>query len=181
VDIWKAVELTAGHPGQLVLRPGVGAGGHCLPEDARYLAWAVRKAAGVAGLVETACAINASQPEHVTDRILAGIRARGIKPTGARLVACGVTYKPNVADTRNSCALDVVARLRQRGADIRVVDPLIDGEGSTRRLTLRLVTEADAVVVLVDHAELNKTLLTHAAYVFDACDALPRAVNVEKL
>ncbi|MBW0275318.1 hypothetical protein ATM97_29010 [Nocardia sp. MH4] len=183
-DVRQALALAETKPfGFMRFHPGVGAGGHCLPVDTRYLSWQIRTLSGTpAVLIETASRINDSMPTYVADRIVSGLDRRGVAIESARIVAVGVTYKRDVADLRESCALEVIRALRRYGAEVVIVDPTIpEGLQVLPRVTADIVNTASGVAVLVGHTGLDLKLISTANYVFDACGALPTAPNIEHL
>ncbi|MBF6354789.1 nucleotide sugar dehydrogenase [Nocardia higoensis] len=183
-SIWDALDLAATKPyGYMRFHPSVGAGGHCLPADTRYLAWSIREASGTpAALVETASRINDAMPAYVADRIITGLTRRNHIREHARIVVVGATYKPDVPDVRDSCALKVVEELRRCGFDVLVVDPLVSGLPTVLPdMTVQMVARASVVAVLVAHRVLDYALIASADYVFDACCAMPSAANIERL
>ncbi|MET8428705.1 nucleotide sugar dehydrogenase [Nocardia sp. NPDC004860] len=185
VSVWAALQLAATKPyGYMPFHPGAGAGGHCLPSDTAYLAWCLRTQGHPSPLIETAARVNRNQPGYVAQRIMAGLirRFHTLTPDRARIVLLGATYKPDVADVRDSCALKVSTELRRTGAEVIVVDPLAtDVNGVLAELTLALVAQASAVAVLVAHHGLDYDLIRRARYVFDACGVLEPGPNIEQL
>ncbi|MEC3915528.1 nucleotide sugar dehydrogenase [Nocardia sp. CDC160] len=186
VSIWDVLDLAATKPyGYMSFLPSAGAGGHCLPSDTTYLAWSLRTAAQPSTLIDTAIDINRSQPVYVAGRVVAGMLRRNHTTTHhhtPHVVIVGATYKPDIADSRDSAALKVAHNLRQQGVDVAVVDPmLVDTADVLPELTVELVTRATAVVLLVAHEGLDYDLISSARYVFDACGALPPANNIERL
>lgn len=183
-NIWDALRLAATKPyGYMDFHPSVGAGGHCLPADTRYLAWAIREASGTpALLVETASRINDTMPSYVAGRIVTGVARRNHLIGQPRIVVVGATYKADIPDLRESSALKVVDELRRLGADVIVVDPLVSEIPTVLpELTVEMVARASVVAVLVAHRAFDYGLIRSASYVFDACCALPPAANVERL
>ena len=69
----------------------------------------------------------------------------------------GVTYKADVADSRESPALDVIHLLREKGAVVEYNDPYLSGievEGVLMEsvdLSQDAVSSADCVVITTDH------------------------------
>jgi UDP-N-acetyl-D-mannosaminuronic acid dehydrogenase len=142
IDVWGAIQLANRHPRVDILRPGPGVGGHCIAVDPWFV---VQEAESLTPLIATARGINDHMPEHVADAIL-----RDLRDTPDPVVAAlGIAYKANVADTRESPGLRVVASLRAHGVAVREHDPLVF---PTRSLH-DAVGGADCVVLLVDHAE----------------------------
>jgi UDP-N-acetyl-D-glucosamine dehydrogenase len=93
------------------------------------------------------------------------------------VLTVGVTYKPDVADLRESAALRVLELLLQRGYDVRYHDPLVPRVAVGGRVLesqpLATVAEVDAVVLLTPHSALDYALLMdRAPLVLDATNAL---------
>ncbi len=183
VDIWEVVDAAATKPfGFMKFTPGPGVGGHCLPVDPSYLSWAVENRLGKTfRFVELANDINSHMPDYVIRRLEAGLAARGPNSPaidGADVVLVGMAYKPNTGDARESPAVDVAARLIDLGANVRVVDTHVAAErlpeGSVEiDLTVDALEEAEAVIVLVDHDDIDLNLIErHARYVLDCRDVV---------
>jgi UDP-N-acetyl-D-glucosamine dehydrogenase len=72
-----------------------------------------------------------------------------------------VAFKPNVRDARNSPAADIMAGLRDRGADVSYHDPHVarfrDSDGATHEsLDIDdLLEVSDAVVVVTPHRAID--------------------------
>ncbi len=104
--------------------PGPGAGGHCIPVDPVYLAHQAKKNGTQLGLIEEAYSINERMPLYIT-RMISYAIARYTKVLKvARILILGVTYKPNVADLRESKALDIMNLLIASGAEVSYCDPV---------------------------------------------------------
>jgi UDP-N-acetyl-D-glucosamine dehydrogenase len=146
--------------------------------DPLYLSWRLTERGQPARFIELADSVNRSMPGHVVERALA-VLARGDKSaTGARVLVYGVTYKRGVPDTRESPAFAVIRGLRGHGAHVFYMDPLVrsfvvDGAESPAVDTDEPFSDYDLVVVLTDHAELDRVrLLREAPAILDTRDAL---------
>ena len=58
--------------------------------------------------------INAQMPTYVATRVVEALNEHGKSIKGARILALGVTYKPDVGDIRESAAIEVLAQLQRR-------------------------------------------------------------------
>ncbi|MGN6245047.1 MAG: nucleotide sugar dehydrogenase [Motilibacteraceae bacterium] len=181
IDVWEVIRAAATKPfGFMPFYPGPGVGGHCIPLDPTYLAWQSRRDTGRPfRLVETAQDINASMPEHVTARVVSVLNDNGIALRGAKVLALGVTYKPDVGDLRESAAIEVIAKLVRKGAQVAFHDPFVDridehGVVLDRtELTDEALGGADIVVVLTPHSSYEfDRVVAGASLVFDARNAI---------
>ena len=136
-DVWEVIDAAATKPyGFLAHYPGPGLGGHCIPVDPYYLVWKLRTLDFPARFIELAGEVNRSMPAFVVNRVASALERRGQTLRGARVLVLGVTYKRDVADVRESPALDVLALLIERGAAAAYHDPFVP------RLTLPIRTPA---------------------------------------
>ena len=162
LDVWEVIDAAATKPfGFMRFTPGPGVGGHCIPVDPYYLAWRAREFDFVDRFVELAGDINLAMPRHVVDLVAEALNDRGMALRGARVGVLGVAFKPNVRDARNSPAAEIMAGLRDRGAEVGYHDPHVptfrDAEGTTHASTAldELITASDAVVVVTPHRAID--------------------------
>ncbi|MFC5144782.1 nucleotide sugar dehydrogenase [Streptomyces aureoversilis] len=193
IDVWGAIDLAATKPfGFQRFTPGPGVGGHCLPIDPSYLSWRVERTLGQSfRFVELARDINGHMPDYVVKRLTEGLNTRGRAVNGSRVLLLGLAYKANTSDARESPSARVAERLLRLGARVRAADPKVaapgleDGEEPQDVVRVEVTEEelraADAVVLLVDHAEFDyDAVLRHARYVLD-CRRRLRGPTVEVL
>ncbi len=191
VDVWEMIEAAATKPfGYMPFYPGPGVGGHCIPIDPGYLSYRVRELGRHARFVELAEAINEQMPDHVVSRVADALNDQGKPLRGARILVLGAAYKRDVADTRESPALKVIAKLRQKGALVRYHDPLVpevNGTGEVLHsvpLTPQEMEESDCAVVITDHSSLpHRELVRRCRLIVDTRNALRRyrGANVVRL
>ncbi len=161
IDIWEVVDAADTKPfGFQAFYPGPGVGGHCIPLDPQFLAWRAREAKFATRFIDLAEQVNTRMPAYNADRVAELLNAQGRPVWGTRILGVGVAYKPNVSDDRESPAWDVLAELARRGADIGVLDPLVDPERVAER-GYRPVNGSGSVsdhalaVLLTDHDDLD--------------------------
>ena len=104
--------------------PGFGVGGYCLTKDSLLAQWSSTKLFGksvILNITLNALKINYFMPLHTLKLIseLAG------ELRGKTILVCGVSYLPEVADTRNSPTEILVDELMKLGAGIIVHDPYL--------------------------------------------------------
>lgn len=163
IDIWEVIRGAATKPfGFQKFLPGPGVGGHCIPIDPNYLSHQVRTKLGYQfRFVELAQEINQSMPAYVVLRLQDLLNDRGLPLRGSTVLLLGVTYKPNIADQRESPAIPLAGLLRAKGAVVSFHDPHVTtwhAGGSTYDRVGDLesaVAAADAVVLLQQHSEYD--------------------------
>jgi UDP-N-acetyl-D-glucosamine dehydrogenase len=162
LDVWEVIDGAATKPfGFMRFTPGPGVGGHCIPVDPYYLSWRAREFDFIDRFIELAGDINFAMPRHVVDLVGEALNDRGRALKGSRVGVIGVAFKPNVRDARNSPAADVIAGLRDRGAEVAYHDPHVpsfrDATGERLESTglEELIAASDVIVVVTAHAAVD--------------------------
>ena len=126
VDIWEVVEAAGTKPfGFESFHPGAGVGGHCIPVDPQYLSFRTRQIGQPVRFVELAQEINNSMPLYVCDRVAQFLNNLGMPIKDSKILVYGVAYKPDIGDTRESPASDIVDTLLDKGADVHYFDSYV--------------------------------------------------------
>jgi UDP-N-acetyl-D-glucosamine dehydrogenase len=124
LDVWEIIDAAASKPfGFMPFYPGPGLGGHCIPVDPFYLSWKARSNGFEARFIELAGQVNGYMPKHVIQKLADALNDREQSLKGSRILVLGVAYKPDVSDTRESPALEIIRLLRSRGAYVFYHDP----------------------------------------------------------
>ena len=124
LDVWEIIDAAASKPfGFMPFYPGPGLGGHCIPVDPFYLSWKARSNGFEARFIELAGQVNSYMPKHVVSKVVDALNDREQSIKGSRILIVGVAYKPDVSDTRESPALEIIRLLRDRGAHVHFHDP----------------------------------------------------------
>jgi UDP-N-acetyl-D-glucosamine dehydrogenase len=136
IDFWDVIGLASTKPfGFQAFWPGPGVGGHCIPIDPNYLSHRVQEKLGYPfRFVELAQEINATMPRYVVQRIQSLLNDEGRAVKGSTILLLGVTYKPNIADQRETPAQPLAEHLLQLGATVQYFDPYVEHwrvEGTT--------------------------------------------------
>lgn len=175
LDVWEVLDAANTKPfGIMPFYPGPGVGGHCIPIDPHYLEWKAREHNFTTRFIGLAGEINRRMPEFVRDKAWRTLNRLGKAPSRAKLLVIGAAYKKDLADWRESPAIDVMTLLHRDGATITYHDPYvptvtIDGRPLTSTdLTPRNVGEADLVIIATDHTNVDYDhLVEHANHVLD--------------
>jgi UDP-N-acetyl-D-glucosamine dehydrogenase len=180
IDVWEVIRAASTKPfGFMPFYPGPGLGGHCIPIDPIYLQWKARMNGFELKFIELADRINSAMPEFVVRRTMELLNDRGKVLRGSHVHVLGVTYKRDIADVRESPALEIMALLKKRGAEVSYSDPFVpsitigDQRLRAEALGADLLQEADLTMILTDHADFDYALVQQSALlIFDTRNAL---------
>jgi UDP-N-acetyl-D-glucosamine dehydrogenase len=185
INVWEVIDAAATKPfGFMKFTPGPGLGGHCIPIDPLYLSWKLRSLNYTARFIELASEVNTGMPRYVVSKIQDALNDIGKPLKGSQILILGAAYKPDVDDLRESPALDVMALLEEKGAQIAYHDPhipRIQHEGLVLDCVPDLqsaLASADCVVVITDHSAYDyDDILARATVVIDSRNALSGAAG----
>lgn len=167
IDLWDVINAAKTKPfGFQAFYPGPGVGGHCIPIDPNYLSYEVRKSLGYPfRFVELAQEINNSMPDYVISRIQEILNNNCKSVKGSKVLILGVTYKPDIADQRESPATPIGDKLVGLGADVSFHDPKVPAwKLLSGGLSLNVVEDLEAAVVAAD---IVVCLQNHHSYDLD--------------
>jgi UDP-N-acetyl-D-glucosamine dehydrogenase len=169
IDVWEVIDAAATKPfGFMAFYPGPGLGGHCIPVDPHYLSWKTKQAGFEPRFIELASHINHQMPLFVVDKVQAALNEHSKPVKKSRIHLAGVAYKRNISDLRESPALDILALLEKRGADVSYSDPFapelrLESRTLYSRPLLEAAAESDCVVIVTDHSNVDYAALVETA------------------
>lgn len=183
IDIWEVIAAASSKPfGFMPFYPGPGLGGHCIPIDPFYLAWKAKEVGQTARFIELAGEVNHAMPRYVVDKLVGALNARGRAVRGSRILVLGLAYKPDIADVRESPALELIELLGDLGAHVEYSDPHVPRTHRMRRYDLKLesvslspssVASYDALLLATHHRAFDYAMIAqHARLVVDTRNAL---------
>jgi UDP-N-acetyl-D-glucosamine dehydrogenase len=168
----EVIDAAATKPyGFMKFNPGPGVGGHCIPVDPSYLAHVANQVGVPATFIKRANEVNLAMPTYVVQRVLEGC---GGSIAGKSVVVVGVSYKSNVADTRETPAADVIDLLREQGATVTWHDEIV----GTWRGESSAPLSGDIAVLVTKHDDLDLKALAAIGYVFDCTGTIAGADGI---
>ena len=154
IDVNDVIKAASTKPyGFMPFYPSVGVGGHCIPVDPLYLAEAAREVGAPVRFIELADEINLGMPTYFVGRaseMLGGLKDK-------KVLVIGVSYKPNVADIRETPVEALISGLKKSGAVVSWHDDLVkswNGENS-----VALGSGFDLAILATPHDYLDLSLL----------------------
>ena len=189
IDLWDVIAAASTKPfGFQAFYPGPGVGGHCIPIDPNYLSHNVRARLGYPfRFVELAQEINSGMPGYVVRRAAELLNDVSKPLRGSTVLLLGVTYKPNIADQRESPAVPLAQQLISRGAVLQYHDPHVQDWRSVPEATrvedpTAAAREADLTILVQNHRQLDLPALVEAAAIFfDTRGVAPEGKKVVRL
>ena len=165
ISVNEVIDAASSKPyGFMKFNPSIGVGGHCIPVDPSYLAHIAKSIGIEPRFIELANEVNLQMPIEIVKRIKAD---NGGTLNGKQILVCGVAYKPNVADTRETPTAILIDELEKEAAKVSWHDPLVlNWRGSN---SVELSRENyDVTIVAVLHDSMDKSeIASTSKYLFD--------------
>jgi UDP-N-acetyl-D-glucosamine dehydrogenase len=185
IDVWEVIQAASTKPfGFMPFYPGPGLGGHCIPIDPFYLTWKAREHGRVTRFIELAGEINRGMPAWVVEKTAEALNEDSKSVKGSNVLVIGLAYKPNVDDTRETPAAEIIELLAHRGAHVSYHDPLVPQFPEMRAYQFAMssvplneatLRGADCVLIVTDHQATDwDQIATHAGLVVDTRNAMAR-------
>jgi UDP-N-acetyl-D-glucosamine dehydrogenase len=168
ISVYETLDAANTKPyGFMKFTPSAGVGGHCIPVDPSYLAAVAEEHGAPATFIRRANEVNLEMSKYVVDRVQAD---NGGTLVGKSVLVVGVSYKPNVADVRETAAELVIEHLRSRGALVSWHDDVV---GIWKGTSSAPLSGADIAVVVTMHDSVRADdVVASAPYVFDTTGKL---------
>jgi UDP-N-acetyl-D-glucosamine dehydrogenase len=124
VNVKEIIDAAATKPfGFLPHYPGAGAGGHCIPKDPRFLLESAKKQGIRFDTIEHALKINEQMPKYIANAIEKKLKIEGLKKS---VLICGLSYKANVEDMRDSPSFKIISELKNKEIQVFGYDPFFN-------------------------------------------------------
>src|ERR687895_1307227 len=158
IDVWEVVEAAATKPfGFMSFQPGPGLGGHCIPIDPFYLTWKAREFDFYTEFIDLAGKVNANMPYYCRSLVSQALnhgRQRSLR--GSKILVLGVSYKADIADTRESPAIKLMELLKGAGAELAYHDPFVPELPAAELHSVALEPGShDCVVIVTAHSQID--------------------------
>lgn len=154
IDVNEVIRIANMHPRVSILSPGPGVGGHCIAVDPWFL---VGDYPQLAKLILAARTVNESMPDFVMERMAFVMREHHIHNL-ERVGIYGLTYKENIADTRESPSLQLLDKMQKHMAfGVKVYDPYVMNDIVENQYHdfKQFVSSIDFLVIMVAHDEIK--------------------------
>lgn len=141
INVMDVIKAASTKPfGFMPFYPSAGAGGHCIPKDPRFLLDAAKKFNVKFSTIENALQINFEIPKYICNSIESKIGKLGIEKS---VLVCGLTYKPDVEDMRDSPGFKILNEFKKRNFQVSAYDPYFKKELLTKYLKENYLEELE--------------------------------------
>jgi len=175
IDVWEVIDAANSKPfGFMPFYPGLGVGGHCIPDDPLYLYWKAKLHGFSSKFIKLSADTNANMPYYVIECLKEILKKRKKSLKGSKILILGATYKKDVNDLRKSPSLKLIEILKDEKCYIDYSDPIIpflkirDIDLLSVKLSEKSLKKYDCVLIATDHTHVNyKLVLKHAKLIYD--------------
>lgn len=193
ISVWEVIDAAKTKPyGFQAFYPGPGLGGHCIPLDPYYLTWKAREYGFHTTLIENSMVINDGQPKYCVDRAMHILNKHKKAINGAKILVCGVAYKQDIDDYRESSAIQVIEELKKVNAAVDYYDPYVPKYRKNgnfvkgiKLISPEVISAYDLVIITTAHTNVDyKMIADNAQAVFDTKNVtknIKNTGNVERL
>ena len=169
INFYNVLNLAATKWNFIKYKPGL-VGGHCLPVDPYYLSYISKVNKFDTKIILAGRSINNSMKKNIYTEINKLINKKIFK--NKKILLCGLTYKENVADLRNSMQLEIFKKLKKNKKNIFGFDPILNRDIAKK---FNLISKDkdfkkfDIYIVLTNHSLIKKKLkkLNNKKFIFN--------------
>lgn len=156
IDLYETIKAASSKPFSFMPHwPGCGVGGHCIGVVPNYLIEHAKKSGFDHRFLKLAREINNSMPEYTVQRLILGLNDLGLSVKKRRITLLGLSYKPNLADTRESPSSEIKKRLNELGADLKTYDPYVNSDYKSLK---EAVKTAECLIIATAHTDFVENL-----------------------
>ncbi|MEO6953101.1 MAG: nucleotide sugar dehydrogenase [Polyangia bacterium] len=178
LNTWEVIDAAATKPfGFMRFYPGPGLGGHCIPVDPLYLQWKMKTLKYETRFIALADEINSHMPHLVVEKTQDALNGHKKALNGSKILILGMAYKKDIADVRESPALDIAELFMQKGAEVSYHDPhaaeVVIGTHTLKSVPFEKLGQFDVVVIVTDHSTVDyKVVAREAKLLVDTRNAM---------
>ncbi len=141
----------------LNFRPGL-VGGHCIGVDPYYLTSKAQEVGYSPEVILAGRRINDSMGSYIAQTTVKKLLSSEVDSSCKDIIVCGLTFKENCPDLRNSLVINIIEELKEFGYEVHVHDPVPSAEEAKHEYGVTLkdwdeLPESAALILAVPHEE----------------------------
>ena len=186
IDFNEVLKLASTKPfGFMPFEPGPGAGGHCIPVDPFYLNLYLKKKKISYFFINIAGKINIEMPKKIFNQIKKYIKLKNFQKK-EKILFCGLTYKKNIKDLRNSPSLEIFNLFKKERYNVDFNDNFLNkivlGKKIIRSKNIKLIKKYKLIVLSTNHDYYKKIRFGKNQVIFDLRNFIfKKSQNIIKL
>ncbi len=185
VDTQEVLEAASTKWNFLKFSPGL-VGGHCIGVDPYYLTHKAKSVGYTPDVILSGRALNDSMGKYVSDRVKMAIERNAMNLPDVKVLICGLTFKENCPDIRNTKVIDIYNELKKHKINATMYDPWVNENDFEKIYNAKCSTSLEAtkkydVLILatphdnfISNWEEIKKLLNKNSLIFDLKGCLPK-------
>ena len=176
ISVHEVIEAASSKPyGFMKFTPGLGVGGHCIPVDPTYLSYIAELAGRSANFINLANKVNLEMPAEIVKRVK---KENGGRLDGKNVLVCGIAYKPNISDFRETPSELLIEELEKEGAVINWHDPMVEVWRNSKSSELGSKKFDLTIVAMVHDVMDHNQILNSSAYILDCTGKIKGALQL---
>tara|TARA_B100000212_G_scaffold342565_1_gene330662 strand:+ start:2287 stop:3510 length:1224 start_codon:yes stop_codon:yes gene_type:complete len=157
INTQQLINIANQHPRVNILKPGIGVGGHCIAVDPWFI---ISELPEQTELIKKARQVNLKKTHWVLSKIKKTIRNFENRNKNKKVFTYGffgITFKPDVDDTRESPALWIINQLIASKINLLVYDPNVSQSKIDIKISPyeEVLEKSDLNFILVGHKEFK--------------------------
>ena len=155
----NVIKLASSKWNFIKFKPGL-VGGHCLPVDPYYFSYISKKNNFNTKITLAGRTINNLMTTVVEKEIVQKLKKIDPKKN-KKILFCGLTYKKDVADLRNSLALQIFKNLKKNNKKMKGYDPVLNNVISRKNnlvISMKEFKKFDIYIVVTNHSTIAGNL-----------------------
>ena len=155
----NVIKLASSKWNFIKFKPGL-VGGHCLPVDPYYFSYISKKNNFNTKITLAGRTINNLMTTVVEKEIVQKLKKIDPKKN-KKILFCGLTYKKDVADLRNSLALQIFKNLKRNNKKMKGYDPVLNNVISRKNnlvISMKEFKKFDIYIVVTNHSTIAGNL-----------------------
>ena len=139
-------------------KPGL-VGGHCLPVDPYYLSYISKQKKFKTNVILAGRSINDSISVYLKNELIKKLKKDKLQKK--KILFCGLTYKENVSDLRNSLSLKIYREIKKKFPYINGYDPTLTNIVAKKNKIINKLTNInrfDIYIISIKHDEIKKLI-----------------------
>lgn len=160
--------------------PGIGPGGHCIPEDIHYLIQSTEQQNNVE-LLKSAVDVNESMHKYILDKLKNRIADNNENFCHFNVLILGKSYKANTKDIRRSQSIELYKMIKEENCNTEIWDPLVDeiaiDLNDKKKILDKKLNNADIIILGCPHKILlaeDYTKYKNIKYIVDCWNKLDK-------